>query len=92
MANGYITPEKIRKLRFGLSLDGKKLKKAQIFHEDEKKLRFILTEGRKRQIRRMCDLVGLEVTSLRRVRIGQIKLGSLPIGQWRLLKNSEKII
>ena len=92
LVKGQVTPDKIKKLSFGLSLDGKRLKKAEIIHEEEYKLRFILTEGRKRQIRRMCELVDLDVTSLRRVRIGQIKLGKLPIGQWRLLKNSEKII
>ena len=45
----------------------------------------MLREGKKRQIRRMCELVGLKVTGLKRVRIGQVRLGELPVGQWRYL-------
>jgi 23S rRNA pseudouridine2604 synthase len=52
-------------------------------------LRFVLREGRKRQIRRMCELVGLRVVGLKRIRIGKIKLGNLPVGQWRLLGGDE---
>lgn len=92
LVNGDITQEKVKKLCYGLSLDGKKLKKAVVKQEEKQKLRFILTEGKKRQIRRMCELVDLEVTSLRRVRIGRLKLGALPLGQWRLLKDNERVI
>ena len=53
-------------------------------------MRFILREGKKRQIRRMCELVGLKVTGLKRVRIGKIRLGKLPPGQWRLLGERER--
>ncbi len=53
-------------------------------------MRFILKEGRKRQIRRMCELVGLRVTGLKRVRIGQVRLGDLPLGRWRLLREGER--
>lgn len=88
---GEITEEKIKKLCYGLSLDGRKLKKAKVKWVKGSRLNFILKEGRKRQIRRMCELVGLEVKSLKRVRIGQLELGKLPLGQWRLLKSSEKI-
>jgi 23S rRNA pseudouridine2604 synthase len=52
-------------------------------------LRFVLTEGKKRQIRRMCELVGLQVVGLKRVRIGRVKLGHLPVGQWRYLAADE---
>ena len=52
-------------------------------------LRFVLNEGRKRQIRRMCELVGLRVTGLKRVRIGRVRLGDLPLGQWRFLREGE---
>ena len=48
-----------------------------------------MTEGRKRQIRRMCELVGLRVTGLKRVRIGRVRLGELPLGQWRFLRENE---
>ena len=57
--------------------------------QNEDQLRFVLREGRKRQIRRMCELVGLRVIGLKRIRIGKIKLGNLPVGQWRLLGADE---
>ena len=50
----------------------------------------MLREGSKRQIRRMCELVGLKVTGLKRVRIGRVRLGELPVGQWRYLGQDEK--
>jgi len=50
----------------------------------------VLREGRKRQIRRMCELVGLTVTGLKRVRSGSVPLGPLPVGQWRYLRRDEK--
>jgi 23S rRNA pseudouridine2604 synthase len=87
---GKITAEKIVKLRHGLSLDGKPLKRAKVKQASGQKLIFILTEGKKRQIRRMCELVGLEVKALVRTRIGKVKLGGLPEGQWRTLKEHEE--
>ena len=77
-------------LNHGLSLDGKKLKPAKVSWLNDDQLRFILQEGKKRQIRRMCELVGLKVTALKRVRIGKVKLGDLPQGQWRYLGEDEK--
>ena len=50
----------------------------------------VLTEGKKRQIRRMCELVGLKVVGLKRVRIGNVMLGNLPVGQWRYLAPHER--
>ena len=49
-----------------------------------------LREGKKRQIRRMCEMVGLKVLGLKRVRIGRVKLGELPPGQWRYLGADER--
>src|SRR5262249_2015291 len=86
---GLITEEKIARLSYGLSLDDKKLKPAKIKRLETQLLQFILTEGKKRQIRRMCELVGLQVISLKRVRIGKITLGDLPEGKWRVLEDSE---
>lgn len=88
--SGTITPGKIMLLRSGLSLDERKLKTAKVTQEEGQTLRFILKEGRKRQIRRMCDLVGLRVIDLVRIRIGTLDLGDLPEGQWRLLKPRER--
>ncbi|MCK9382207.1 MAG: rRNA pseudouridine synthase [Sulfuritalea sp.] len=76
-------------LNHGLELDGKQLRPAQVTWANSEQLRFVLTEGRKRQIRRMCELVGLRVTGLKRVRIGRVRLGDLPLGQWRFLRENE---
>lgn len=76
-------------LRHGLELDGKPLKQAWVKQLNEDQLHFILKEGKKRQIRRMCELVGLKVVGLKRVRIGRIRLGDLPMGQWRFLRADE---
>ena len=75
----------LARLRHGLSLDGQALKPAQVEWQNPEQLRFVLTEGKKRQIRRMCELVGLKVVGLKRVRIGRVVLGQLPVGQWRYL-------
>jgi 23S rRNA pseudouridine2604 synthase len=76
-------------LNHGLSLDGKALRPARVAWANEDQLCFILKEGKKRQIRRMCELVGLKVTGLKRVRIGRVRLGDLPVGQWRYLRDGE---
>lgn len=87
---GLVTDAAIKQLRYGLSLDGELLKPARVFRQNKDQLRFILKQGKKRQIRRMCELVGLKVTGLKRVRIGQIRLGDLPPGQWRYLDAYER--
>jgi 23S rRNA pseudouridine2604 synthase len=76
-------------LRHGLSLDEKPLLPARVEWINPHQLRIVLVEGRKRQIRRMCEQVGLRVTGLKRVRIGRIPLGKLPEGQWRYLQAGE---
>lgn len=80
----------LQKLTFGLALDGKALKPAKVRIQNDAQLMFILREGKKRQIRRMCELVGIRVLGLKRVRIGNIKLGNLPLGCWRLLQAHER--
>mgnify|MGYP003460542384 FL=1 len=87
---GDLPPAKLALLNHGLSLDGQALKPAQVSWQNRDQLRFILHEGKKRQIRRMCDLVNLKVTGLKRVRIGKVKLGNLPEGQWRYLEDGER--
>jgi 23S rRNA pseudouridine2604 synthase len=77
--------EQLQRLRHGLELDGFALKPAQVSWQNEQHLRIVLREGRKRQIRRMCELVGLQVLALKRIRIGRVGLGELPPGQWRYL-------
>jgi 23S rRNA pseudouridine2604 synthase len=83
-------PDGLAKLRHGLSLDGQALKPAKVEWQNPEQLRFVLTEGKKRQIRRMCELVGLKVVGLKRVRIGNVMLGNLPVGQWRYLAPHER--
>ena len=87
---GTLTEQNLKKLNFGLSLDGVQLKPAKVSWQNEDQLRFVLREGRKRQIRRMCELVGLKVVGLKRVRIGSVTLGKLPPGQWRYLRPGER--
>ena len=83
-------PVQLARLRHGLSLDGQPLKPARVDWQNPEQLRFVLTEGKKRQIRRMCEAVGLRVVGLKRVRIGRIALGQLPLGQWRYLGPNER--
>jgi 23S rRNA pseudouridine2604 synthase len=82
---GNVTSQAIALLTHGLSLDGKALKLATIQQLAPQMLQIILTEGKKRQIRRMCELVNLKVISLKRVRIGNFTLGNLPEGHWKLV-------
>ncbi len=82
--------ERLALLRHGLSLDGQPLKPAQVDWQNPEQLRFVLTEGKKRQIRRMCEQVGLHVVGLKRIRIGRVVLGNLPVGQWRYLGPNER--
>lgn len=86
---GVLAEKGLKLLSHGLSLDGKPLRPAKVSREKDSQLRFILKEGKKRQIRRMCELVGLKVTGLRRIRIGKVKLGNIPVGQWRYLGEGE---
>ena len=82
--------DQLKRLRHGLNLDGQALKPAKVEWQNPEQLRFVLTEGKKRQIRRMCELVGLKVVGLKRVRIGKVMLGNLPVGQWRYLAPHER--
>jgi 23S rRNA pseudouridine2604 synthase len=87
---GRLPDADLRLLNHGLSLDGKKLLPAKVRWQNEDQLSFVLREGKKRQIRRMCEAVGLKVLGLKRVRIGNVMLGDLPTGQWRYLREDEK--
>lgn len=86
---GKLVSNGLAMLNHGLTLDGKKLKPAKVSWQNDDQLRFILIEGKKRQIRRMCEMVGLRVSALKRVRIGKVRLGDLPQGQWRYLREDE---
>lgn len=86
---GKLAANGLSLLNHGLQLEGVALKPARVSWQNEDQLKFVLKEGKKRQIRRMCELVGLKVTGLKRIRIGRVKLGDLPLGQWRYLGESE---
>lgn len=87
---GRLPDSELKRLNHGLSLDGKKLLPARVRWQNDDQLSFILREGKKRQIRRMCEAVGLTVLGLKRVRIGRVMLGDLPPGQWRYLGPDER--
>ena len=90
MADGGRLPEpQLARLRHGLELDGDALRPAQVEWVNDDQLRFVLRQGKKRQIRRMCEAVGLQVLGLKRVRVGSVMLGDLPAGQWRYLRGDE---
>jgi 23S rRNA pseudouridine2604 synthase len=87
---GPVPEDALDRLRHGLELDGRPLRPARVSWANEDQLRIVLREGRKRQIRRMCELVGLQVVALKRVRIGSVALGPLPPGRWRYLAPDER--
>ena len=87
---GKLPASGLKLLNHGLSLDEEALKPAVVSWQNEDQLCFVLKQGKKRQIRRMCELVGLKVVGLKRIRIGRVKLGDLPIGKWRYLGENEK--
>ncbi len=87
---GNLPDSDLKRLNHGLSLDGKTLKPAIVRWQNDDQLSFILHEGKKRQIRRMCEAVEIRVIGLKRVRIGGVTLGNLPTGQWRYLRPDEQ--
>jgi 23S rRNA pseudouridine2604 synthase len=87
---GTLAPRGLERLHHGLELDGELLKPARVSWQNEHQLRVVLRQGKKRQIRRMCELVGLKVTGLKRVRTGGVPLGRLPAGKWRYLRPDER--
>jgi 23S rRNA pseudouridine2604 synthase len=85
-----VEPRALSLLRHGLELDGRQLKPARVSVLEPQQMRIVLTEGRNRQIRRMCELVDLAVTDLFRVRVGPLRIAGLPEGRWRVLTPEER--
>jgi 23S rRNA pseudouridine2604 synthase len=81
--------EQIRKLNGPMRLDGAALRPMRVVRAGVDGLRFVLVEGKKHQIRRCCQTVGLEVTDLLRVAVGPLCLGDLPAGCWRVVSDDE---
>jgi 23S rRNA pseudouridine2604 synthase len=88
-APGAVRDDALALLNHGLELDGEALREARVEWLNDDQLRFVLRQGKKRQIRRMCEAVGFQVLGLKRVRIGNVMLGDLPAGQWRYLRPDE---
>lgn len=86
---GSLSVDALKLLNHGLTLEGYKLKPAKVFWQNNDQLSFTLIEGRNRQIRKMCELVGVKVIGLKRVRIGNVRLGDLALKHWRFLDSNE---
>lgn len=89
--HGELSRKNLELLREGLPLDGRPLGKTWVKQLDPGQLHFILREGQKRPLRRMCEAVGLTVKSIQRTRIGHLRLDKLPPGQWRFLRADESL-
>ena len=88
-----ITEDQISILTSSLMIDGRKTMPADVRvlskEEDRSSLEITLFEGRNRQIRRLCEEAGLETVRLKRMSMGQLKLGGLKVGEYRYLTNDE---
>jgi len=92
-AKGYISNEKIGRLRSGVEINHYLTKPAKVFiksrNQSKTVLKITISEGKKRQIRYMIKEIGSEVMELKRLQIGDLRLGKLPTGAWRELTRSE---
>ncbi|MCI8395017.1 MAG: rRNA pseudouridine synthase [Acutalibacter sp.] len=88
-----VTEEQLNRLSTGIELDGKMTAPAKVRVLEEQRGRavveIVLYEGRNREIRRMCEALGLEVARLKRIAMGPVRLGMLPQGKYRELTNEE---
>lgn len=89
IVDGIVTRGAMEKLAKGVKLWGEKTKPALVRPIGKNVMRIILTEGKNRQVRRICQKVGLPVRKLRRIRIKALSLGNLPEGKWRYLNPEE---
>jgi len=84
-----ITPEFEKRMQRGVSILGTVTKPCKLTRETDTRFRIVLTQGLNRQIRRMCEALGYEVLRLKRVRIMNVTLSGLPVGEWRFLTEKE---
>ena len=86
--------EGFQRLQEPVVLDGYRIKPPKLkllsYQNDRAELEITIHEGRNRQIRRMCQMAGMQVTRLKRIREGQLELGLLPLGKWRYLTEEEQ--
>ncbi|MGL4522325.1 MAG: 23S rRNA pseudouridine(2604) synthase RluF [Bacilli bacterium] len=85
-----ITADFIKKMSEGVSILGTVTKPCTVYQNHNYEFTIVLTEGMNRQIRRMCETLGYQVVRLQRIRVMNITLGNLPVGQWRDLSKKEK--
>jgi 23S rRNA pseudouridine2604 synthase len=88
--SGELSDEGLKLLNHGLTFNGKPLPPAKVSRQSETRLRFALKGVQRGQIAFMCESVGLQLLSLRRLRIGRLSMGKLPVEQWRYLAPYEK--
>ena len=87
--NTFVTNENVETLKKGVDIGGYVTKEAKVKKIGEKKIKIIISEGKNRQVRKMCSAVGLEVVNLKRVQISSLKLGNLACGKYRYLTKDE---
>jgi 23S rRNA pseudouridine2604 synthase len=87
---GELVPWGLARLNQGLSYEGRELPPCKVSWQNEVRLRFAIKAVQGGQLRNMCAQVGLDVVSIRRIRIGRVALGKLPVGQWRYLPVGER--
>jgi 23S rRNA pseudouridine2604 synthase len=88
--SGEIAPYGLRRLNHGLSYRGRELPPCKVSWQSEQRLRFAIRAAQPGQIRDMCAQVALQVTAMRRLRIGKVSLGKMPAGEWRYLPSGDK--
>ena len=90
---GYITDKEVEQLKNGIDIGGYVTAKAKVFiqkrDDNRSTIRISISEGKNRQIRRMCSKINHDVINLKRISIGDIKLGQLKIGEYRKLNTKE---
>ena len=87
---GELPPEELKRLNHGLSFNGKALPPIKVSWQSEARLRFALKGIQPGQIAHMCKVAGLQVLSMKRIRIGRLSMAKLPPGQWRYLMPHER--
>jgi 23S rRNA pseudouridine2604 synthase len=87
---GELIPHGLKRLNHGLVFNGKPIPPCKVSWQNETRLRFAIKAARIGQIAHMCERVGLDVVSMKRIRIGRVPMAQLPLGQWRYLYEDER--
>jgi 23S rRNA pseudouridine2604 synthase len=87
---GELTPERIKRMNQGITFNGRAPASIKVSQQNETRLRIALKGARPGQVAHLCDTVGLQVVSIKRIRLGGVSMGKLPSGQWRYLRGNER--